>query len=84
MNRPGTVPYSESSLLRDARAEYLRHNGLGEDGGYGKRWVKVKLGPITSDVFVFVCWVCFIVLCAALLLLVAGLVAWRGFLWIGG
>ena len=32
--------------LREARAQYLRENGLGEDGGYGPRWVRIKIGPV--------------------------------------
>ena len=39
-------PYADSTLLRQARAAYFRDNGFGEDGGYGRRWVKVKLGPV--------------------------------------
>jgi hypothetical protein len=37
---------SPASTLREARAEYFRANGLDEDGGYAKRWVKIKLGPL--------------------------------------
>jgi ubiquinone biosynthesis protein COQ4 len=40
------VHYSDSSPLRHARAEYFRENAFGEDGGYGQRWVKVKLGLV--------------------------------------
>ena len=36
---PGTLS------LRDARRRYFDANGFGEDGGYAKRWVKVKVGP---------------------------------------
>jgi len=32
--------------LRAARAQYFRENGLDEDGGYSKRWVKVQVGYI--------------------------------------
>jgi hypothetical protein len=32
--------------LEQARAEYFRFNGFGEDGGYGAKWVEFKLGPI--------------------------------------
>jgi hypothetical protein len=32
--------------LRDARAEYFRFNGFGDDGGYNAKWVDFKLGPI--------------------------------------
>jgi hypothetical protein len=32
--------------LREARARYFRASGFGEDGGYAKRWVKIRLGPI--------------------------------------
>lgn len=32
--------------LGQARGEYFRFNGFGEDGGYGAKWVDFKLGPI--------------------------------------
>jgi hypothetical protein len=32
--------------LRDAGAEYFRDNAFGADGGYGRRWVRLKLGPV--------------------------------------
>lgn len=32
--------------LEQARTEYFRFNGFGEDGGYGAKWVDFKLGPI--------------------------------------
>jgi hypothetical protein len=35
-----------TSTLREARARYFRENGFGEDGGYAKRWVAVRLGPL--------------------------------------
>ena len=38
--------YSDTTPLRHARSAYFRANGFGEDGGYGQRWVKVKLGPV--------------------------------------
>ncbi len=41
------VQYDESLSLRDVRARYFQDNGFGEDGGYSKGWVPVKLGPIT-------------------------------------
>jgi hypothetical protein len=41
------VQYDESLSLRDVRARYFRDNAFGEDGGYSKAWVPVKLGPIT-------------------------------------
>jgi hypothetical protein len=31
--------------LRQARARYFEENDFGADGGYGARWVKLKLGP---------------------------------------
>lgn len=40
------MPYSDSTPLRDARAQYFRENGFGEDGGYGRRLVRLKLGPV--------------------------------------
>lgn len=38
--------YADSATLRDARRVYFDANGFGADGGYAKRWVKVKLGPL--------------------------------------
>ena len=32
--------------LAQARAEYFRFNGFGDDGGYSAKWVDFKLGPI--------------------------------------
>lgn len=32
--------------LEQARGEYFRFNGFGEDGGYSAKWVDFKLGPI--------------------------------------
>jgi hypothetical protein len=32
--------------LREARAQYFRDNGLDEDGGYDRKWVKVRIGPL--------------------------------------
>jgi hypothetical protein len=31
---------------REARERYFRENGFGEDGGYGARWVKFRMGPL--------------------------------------
>jgi hypothetical protein len=38
--------YDERLPLRDARATYFRDNGFGDDGGYAKKWVSLRLGPI--------------------------------------
>ena len=38
--------YADSLSLRDARSVYFDANAFGADGGYAKRWVKVKLGPV--------------------------------------
>jgi hypothetical protein len=38
--------YADSLTLRDARRVYFDANAFGDDGGYAKRWVKVKLGPL--------------------------------------
>lgn len=38
--------YADSLSLRDARRAYFDANAFGADGGYAKRWVKVKLGPL--------------------------------------
>jgi len=32
--------------MREARSRYFRDNGFGEDGGYAKAWVAVRLGPL--------------------------------------
>ena len=40
------VAYDEALPLREARAAYFEANGFGADGGYGARWVKLRLGPI--------------------------------------
>jgi hypothetical protein len=37
--------YDPAWTLRQARARYFEENDFGEDGGYGDRWVKLKLGP---------------------------------------
>src|SRR5437867_13183202 len=36
----------QHSTLREARAQYFRENGIEEDGGYGRKWVRIKLGPV--------------------------------------
>jgi len=38
--------FSDLTSLQEARAEYFEANGLGEDGGYARRWAKVRLGPV--------------------------------------
>jgi hypothetical protein len=38
--------YADSSSLLDARRVYFEANGFGADGGYAKRWVDVKVGPL--------------------------------------
>ena len=38
--------YADSMTIREARERYFRENGFGEDGGYGQRWVKIKVGPV--------------------------------------
>lgn len=40
------VAWDPTLTLAQARAEYFRFNGFGEDGGYGAQWVDFKLGPI--------------------------------------
>jgi len=41
------MPYYDDGLrVREARARYFRDNQFGEDGGYGKAWVEVALGPV--------------------------------------
>jgi hypothetical protein len=38
--------YSSQMTLGEARAEYFRLNGFGENGGYQERWIKVKVWQI--------------------------------------
>jgi len=38
--------YDDSLTLRDARGRYFRDNAFGDDGGYAKKWVTLKLGPL--------------------------------------
>lgn len=38
--------YADSLSLSDARRVYFDANAFGDDGGYARRWVKVKLGPV--------------------------------------
>lgn len=37
---------NDTLTMAEARAAYFQLNQFGEDGGYGDRWVKVKVGPI--------------------------------------
>ena len=36
--------YDANATLRTARAEYFARSGFAPDGGYGDKWVKLKLG----------------------------------------
>ncbi len=36
----------DARTLREARARYFERNGLGRDGGYAARWVKLGVGPL--------------------------------------
>ncbi len=40
------MPYTDTMTVRDARAAYFADNDFGEDGGYSKDWVPLKVGPI--------------------------------------
>jgi hypothetical protein len=40
------VIHSDATQVRQARTEYFRANGFGDDGGHHARWVKVKLGAV--------------------------------------
>jgi hypothetical protein len=42
---PSQVTYDPCWTVRAARAVYFETNGFGADGGYGKTWVPVKVGP---------------------------------------
>lgn len=35
--------YDPQMTLAEARAEYFRRSGFGDDGGYAERWIKVKV-----------------------------------------
>jgi hypothetical protein len=37
--------YDEATTVRAARARYFEVNRFGVDGGYGSKWVPVKVGP---------------------------------------
>jgi hypothetical protein len=37
---------SRDLTLREARAQYFRASGIEDDGGYARKWVKIKLGPV--------------------------------------
>jgi hypothetical protein len=39
------VTYDAASTVRGARALYFETNRFGADGGYGEKWVPVKVGP---------------------------------------
>lgn len=41
-----TATYDPASTMLEARTRYFEDNGFGQDGGYGKRWVALKLGPL--------------------------------------
>ncbi len=41
-----TTVYDERMSLFDARKRYFEDNQFGDDGGYSKKWVELKLGPI--------------------------------------
>src|SRR5262245_6442226 len=36
----------DAETMHEGRARYFRENGFGEDGGYAKKWVELKLGPV--------------------------------------
>src|SRR5690349_22715918 len=38
--------YQDELSLEQARRLYFQRNGFGADGGYGARWVTVRLGPL--------------------------------------
>lgn len=46
MGKARLVEYNEDTTLLEARKRYFEANGFGEDGGYSKKWVELKLGPI--------------------------------------
>jgi hypothetical protein len=40
------MAWCRHATLREARAHYFRQNGIDEDGGYARKWVTIKLGPV--------------------------------------
>ncbi len=40
------IAIDDELRVEDARQQYFRHNGFGDDGGYGARWVALVKGPI--------------------------------------
>jgi len=40
------MTYDDTLSLRDARGRYFADNAFGDDGGYAKKWVTLKLGPL--------------------------------------
>jgi ubiquinone biosynthesis protein Coq4 len=45
------MPYSDDLSVRDARAEYFARSGFASDGGYGDRWVRLKVNGVTAFAF---------------------------------
>jgi len=43
--------YDSQDTVRAARTRYFEINALGEDGGYGARWVPVKVGPLRLYIY---------------------------------
>lgn len=46
MKPPVDNHYPAELTLRQARDEYFARNGFDKDGGYGKKWERMKLGPL--------------------------------------
>lgn len=41
-----SAEYPDSMTLAEARASFFQRSGLGADGGYGARWVRVEARPV--------------------------------------
>ncbi|MEN3368101.1 MAG: hypothetical protein V7609_244 [Verrucomicrobiota bacterium] len=46
VSRNWPARYPDSMTLAEARASFFQRSGLGADGGYGARWVRVEAKPI--------------------------------------
>lgn len=46
MKTQPSTEYAAALSLREARDTYFRRNGFDADGGYGKRWERMSLGPL--------------------------------------
>lgn len=45
------IDYGSEQIMHEARLQYFRANGFGDDGGYHKKIEWVKLGPVKLPIF---------------------------------